>query len=82
MFLISISVQLAGGMGTQGVSPQVLQQLGIDGPLSNSVFVSNVSLIYEYLYGSIWSSTLIIHLCVDIFTKITFNFVSNYGTCL
>lgn len=31
----------SSGMGSQ-VSPQILQQLGIEGPLSNSVFVSNL----------------------------------------
>ena len=26
-----------------GVSPQIMQQLGIDGPVTNQVFVANVS---------------------------------------
>ena len=29
--------------GGENVSPQILQQLGIDGPLTNTVHVSNVS---------------------------------------
>ncbi|WAR00434.1 MYEF2-like protein [Mya arenaria] len=31
-----------GGNMNQGVNPQILKQLGIEGPLSNSVFVSNL----------------------------------------
>lgn len=33
---------MIGNMGGGGVSPQVLSQLGIDGPVTNQVFVSNV----------------------------------------
>lgn len=32
-----------GSGGNMGVSPQILQQLGIEGPVTNTVFVSNVS---------------------------------------
>lgn len=32
-----------------GISPQILQQLGIEGPLSNIVFVSNVSRFFLFL---------------------------------
>ncbi|KAL4227220.1 Myelin expression factor 2 [Mactra antiquata] len=33
---------MGGGGANQGVSPQILQQLGIEGPLSCTVFVSNL----------------------------------------
>ena len=32
-----------GNFGGGGVNQQVLQQLGIDGPVTNQVFVANVS---------------------------------------
>ena len=31
------------GGGSSGVSPQILSQLGIEGPISSTVFVANVS---------------------------------------
>lgn len=36
---------MGGGMmgNNFGINPQILQQLGIEGPITNSVFVSNVS---------------------------------------
>lgn len=33
----------SGGMGG-GINPQILHQLGIDGPITNTVFVANVIL--------------------------------------
>lgn len=35
------------GGGGPGVTPQLLQQLGVDGPVTNTVFVSNVSITVQ-----------------------------------
>ena len=32
-----------GGGGGPGITPQLLQQLGVEGPVTNTVFVSNAS---------------------------------------
>ena len=53
-----------GGMGggnsnfSGGVNPQMLQQLGIEGPITNQVFVANVSVdfkngIFFRMFGAI-----------------------------
>ena len=34
---------MMGGGGGANISPQILQQLGIDGPVTNTVHISNVS---------------------------------------
>ncbi len=34
-----------------GVSPQILQQLGIEGPVTNQVFVANVSFFFHVSYA-------------------------------
>lgn len=33
---------MGGGGGGPGITPQLLQQLGVDGPVTNTVFVSNI----------------------------------------
>ena len=43
-----LGMGMGGGMGTLGmggggITPEVLAQLGIEGPISNTVFVANVS---------------------------------------
>jgi len=32
----------SGSMSTAGITPQILQQVGIEGPVTNQVFVANV----------------------------------------
>ena len=39
-----------GFMGPGGVNPQILNQLGIDGPVTNQVFVANVSKIFKVFF--------------------------------
>lgn len=41
--LNSIGTSLSGYSSVSGIPPYVLQRLGIDGPITNKVFVANVS---------------------------------------
>lgn len=40
---------MGGGGGGPGITPQLLQQLGVDGPVTNTVFVSNVSFSIDFV---------------------------------
>jgi hypothetical protein len=48
--LNSIGSSLSNYSSVAGIQPYVLQQLGIEGPVTNKVFVANVSELYFDVY--------------------------------
>ena len=57
---------VGGNAGMGGVSPQILSQLGIEGPISSTVFVANVSIF------CLTGLSLLRKLCRFYFLKKTF----------